>query len=324
MKRAKWFYHPIFIFIFSIFALVTSLGLYIYWYVKVSTGLETVARKFNIDPGQVLKAETWLVIMVLSILVGIILMGIFTIFVYNQKTLQLYRLQNNFINNFTHELKTPVTSLKLYLETFARHDISREEQLKFIHYMLQDVSRLSDNINRILNLARIESKNYGGEFIVADIISLTNEFYKNNKYLFKNCIVSIHDYPGKSFLYLVNPPLFEMLLINLLTNAVKYNKSKTPEINVRFKKRKNKFYLLVSDNGIGLEKSEIKKIFRKFYQVGRSDNMSAKGSGLGLFLVQSVARIHKGKVIARSKGQGSGSVFILILPDQKGLKIENQ
>lgn len=323
MKRAKWFYHPIFIFIFSIFALVTSLGLYIYWYVKISSGMEAAARKFNIEPDQILKAETWLVIMILSILVGIILMGIFTIFVYNQKTLQLYRLQNNFINNFTHELKTPVTSLKLYLETFIKHDISRKDQLKYIQYMLQDVTRLSDNINRILNLARIESKNYGGEFVSTDLVKLTNEFYENNKYLLKNCIVRIHNYPEKTFFYPINIPLFEMLLINLLTNAVKYNRSEKPEINIRFEKNKKKFSLFVSDNGIGLERIEIKKIFRKFYQVGNSDNMSAKGSGLGLFLVQNIARLHKAKIIAQSRGSGKGSVFILTLPLKKRLITDN-
>ncbi|MGD9082645.1 MAG: sensor histidine kinase, partial [Desulfobacterales bacterium] len=115
ITRTKWFFHPIFIFIFSIVALATSLILYIYWYMEVSAGLKEVAGKFNLDHGQLLESETWVVILILSILVGIILVGIFIIFVYNQKTIQLYRLQHNFINNFTHELKTPVTSLKLYL-----------------------------------------------------------------------------------------------------------------------------------------------------------------------------------------------------------------
>ena len=317
MKRAKWFYHPIFIFIFSILALATSLFLYIYWYMKVSTGLEAIVQKFNLDPQQVLKSETWLVILVLSILVGIILMGIFTIFVYNQKTLQLYRLQHNFINNFTHELKTPVTSLKLYLETFLKHDISKEDQVRYIHYMLQDVGRLSDNINRILNLARIETKTYGGEFVLSDLVDITERFCDNNQHLFRNCDIRIHVPTGRSFLYPVNVPLFEMLLINLLTNAIKYNRSERPKVEITFERQKRHLYVRFADNGIGIEKNEIKKIFKKFYQVGRSDNMSAKGSGLGLHLVQNIARIHKGKVVARSREKFRGSVFTLILPFRK-------
>ncbi len=314
MNRSKWFFHPIFIFVFSIVALATSLFLYIYWYMEVSAGLRAVVKKFNLDPGQVLEPQTWVVIMVLSILVGIILLGIFTIFVYNQKTLQLYRMQRNFINNFTHELKTPVTSLNLYLETFLKHELSREDQLKYIHYMISDVSRLSDNISRILDLARIESRNYGGEFVMSDLVHTVEQFYEKNKHLFRNCEINIHNPSDKPFLYSINLSLFEILLMNLLTNAIKYNESELPRVDISFKSQKRQLHIRFEDNGIGLEKSEIKKIFRKFYQTGQSDNVPASGSGLGLHLVQSIARIHKGKVIAESKGRGEGSVFTLILP----------
>jgi two-component system phosphate regulon sensor histidine kinase PhoR len=317
MKRARWFYHPIFVFIFSILALVLSLFLYIYWYMKASTDLKTIAGKFNIDPQQVLKSETWMVILVLSILVGIILIGIFAIFVYGQKTLQLYRLQHNFINNFTHELKTPVTSLKLYLETFLKYDIPRAEQMKYIRYMLQDVGRLSDNINRILNLARIESKSYGGEFVNSDMVQVVREFITSNHHLFEGCRIQIHCPDNGSFMYPINVFLFEMLLINLFTNAIKYNASETPSIDIFFEKQKRHLAVRFQDNGIGIEKSDIKRIFKKFYQVGRSDDMTAKGSGLGLHLVQNIARIHKGRMVASSKGDGEGSVFTLILPRRR-------
>jgi len=313
MNRTKWFFHPIFIFILSIVALVTSLILYIYWYVEVSTGLKSVVYKFNLDSSQVLEPQTWIVIMVLSILVGIIMLGIFTIFVYNQKTLQLYRLQHNFINNFTHELKTPVTSLKLFLQTFSKHELSRDDQLKYIQYMITDVSTLSDHISRILNLARIESKSYKKEFVVSDLVEAFEQFYKNNDHLFKGCKITIH-HPPEPLLYSINPPLLEMLLMNLLTNAIKYNESKAPMIDIAFERQNKKLLISFKDNGIGLEKGKIKKIFKKFYQVRRTDVMSAKGSGLGLHVVQNIARIHKGKVVAESKGKGEGSVFTLILP----------
>jgi len=313
MNRTKWFFHPIFIFILSIVALVTSLFLYIYWYVEVSKGLKSVVNKFNLDSSQVLEPQTWIVIMVLSILVGIILLGIFIIFVYNQKTLQLYRLQHNFINNFTHELKTPVTSLKLFLQTFSKHELSRDDQLKYIQYMITDVSRLSDHINRILNLARIESKSYKKEFVVSDLAEAFEQFYKNNDHFFKGCQITIH-HPPEPLLYSINPSLLEMLLMNLLTNAIKYNESKAPMIDIAFERQNRKLLISFKDNGIGLEKGKIKKIFKKFYQVGRTDAMSAKGSGLGLHVVQNIARIHKGKVVAESKGKRQGSVFTLILP----------
>ena len=318
IRQTKWFFHPIFVFIFSIVALTLSLILYIYWYVEVSKGFKEVLQKFNLDPGQFLKSETWVVILILSILVGIILVGIFIIFVYNQKTIQFYRLQHNFINNFTHELKTPVTSLKLYLETFTKHDLPRGDQLKYLDYMAQDVERLADNISRILDLAKIESRTYGGEFVVLDLVETVDQFLKNNIQLFHSCKINIHNPSGRSFRYRINSALFEMILINLLTNAVKYNTSKTPKVDITFEPYHRRLHLKFEDNGIGIEQTEIKKIFRKFYQSGRSDDMSAKGSGLGLYLVQNVARIHRGKVVAESKGPGKGAVFTLVLPYKMG------
>jgi signal transduction histidine kinase len=314
MNQLKWIFHPILILVFSIVALGTSLSLYIYWYIEVSTGLKAVIEKFNLDSGQFLESHTWVVILVLSILVGIILMGIFIIFVYNQKTFQLYRLQRNFINNFTHELKTPVTSLKLYLETFIKYELSRDNQLKYINYMIQDVDRLSSNINRILNLARIESKSYGDDFVTCDLVYTVERFYKNNIQLFRDCEININNTSNRSFSYRIIPSLFEMLLMNLLTNAIKYNESHVPRVDITFEPGKEELLLRFEDNGIGIEKPEIKKIFRKFYQIGNSDNMSARGSGLGLYLVDSIARIHKGRVKAESKGDGKGSIFTLILP----------
>jgi signal transduction histidine kinase len=314
MKQSRWFFHPIFIFVFSIIALATSLILYIYWYIEVSEGLKAVVQRFNLAPDQVLEPQTWVVIMVLSILVAVILGGIFLIFVYYQKTIGLYRLQHNFINSFTHELKTPVTSLKLFLETFQKHQLSRDDQVKYIGYMIHDVSRLSENINSILNLARIESKSYDREFAMINLVRMVEEFCQKNAHLFQNCKIRIHPPSDQSVFLSINESLFEMLLMNLLTNAVKYNNSQNPEIDIAFIVLKRKLLLTFEDNGIGIDKAKTKKIFRKFYQIGRSDDMTAKGTGLGLHLVQTIARIHKGKVTAKSKGTGKGSVFTLTLP----------
>jgi len=316
MDQSKWFY-PIVVFIFSVLALAASLFLFIYWYMEVSTGLEAVVARFDLDPAVALESRTWVVILVLSLLVGIILLGIFTIFVYNLKTYQLYRLQQNFINNFTHELKTPVTSLKLFLETLSKHELSREEQFKYIGYMIQDVARLSDNIGRILDLARIESKSYPGNFVESDLVAVVGTCCKTNGHLFPGCEISVHNHLIKSFNYPINSYLFEMLIMNLLTNAFKYNNSESPRIDITFDLRKKSMRIRFEDNGIGIEKAQIKKIFRKFYQVGQYKDMTAKGSGLGLHLVQNIARIHKGKIVAESKGIGNGSVFTLILPLQK-------
>lgn len=311
--KFPWFLHPVFVFIFSIIALASSLFLYIYWYIGVSSGLQSLGRRYNLDPSQFLEARTWVVILVLSILVGIILAGTLTIFIYNQKMSRLIRLQHEFINNFTHELKTPVTSLKLYLETFLQHTLPREEQVKYIGYMLQDVERLADNISRILDLARLETKTYSSDFVLADLVETVERFRQKTSHLFGNCDIHIHNSSGQAFFYPINEPLFEMLLMNILSNAVKYNVSQRPRIDIRFLLLKNKLHIRFEDNGIGIEKAERKKIFRKFYQASRPAVLP-EGSGLGLYLVQNIARLHGGKIIAEGRQDEKGSVFTLILP----------
>ncbi|MGE5843886.1 MAG: sensor histidine kinase [Syntrophaceae bacterium] len=314
MNRFKWFYHPVFIFVFSIVALAASLALYIYWYIEVSAGLRGVIEKYQLDPSQFLEVQTWVVILVLSILVAIILAGVFIIFIYNLKTLQLYRMQRNFINSFTHELKTPVTSLKLYLETFAKHELPREDRLRYIGFMIHDVGRLLDNINRIMDLARIESGSYRKDFVETDLVDAVEQFRVSNADLFRNAEIRVHNPAGKPLRGSVIPSLFDMFLMNILTNAVKYNQSGVPAVDIRFVPRGNELQLRFEDNGIGIEKPELRNIFKKFYQVGSTDDMTAKGSGLGLYLAQQIAKIHRGKLDAESKGRGKGAVFTLTLP----------
>jgi len=314
MKQSPWFFHPIFIFVLSIIALGISLFLYIYWYVEVSSGFQLLAEKFDLQPGQMGEPRTWMVVAVLSILVSLILLGILNIFVYYQKTMHLYRLQNNFINNFTHELKTPVTSMRLYLNTFAKHKLPRKDQLKYIQYMLQDIDGLSENINRILNLARIESKQYKREFEPLDLADVIRQFVDHHKHIFKDAQITIPNTPDAAYPYLINRPLFEMLLMNLVTNSIKYNDSVLPEIDISFTKDKKKLRIKLKDNGIGFKRRKRRKIFKKFYQIGSSDDMSAKGTGLGLHVAQNIARIHKGKITAKSPGIGRGSTFTITLP----------
>ncbi len=314
MNRFRWFYHPIFIFVFSIVALAASLFLYIYWYIEVSAGLQAVVAKHHLDPDQFFEAQTWVVILVLSILVGIILIGVFLIFIYNQRTLQLYQTQRNFINSFTHELKTPVTSLRLYLDTFAKYELSREDQIKYIEFMIQDVDRLLNNITRIMNLAKLESRSYRNEFMESDLVQTVQRFCKANSGLFRNCEISIHNPAGTPFPYRINPTLFDIFLMNILTNAVRYNASDVPRVDIRFLPEKKRLKVQFEDNGIGIEKSEVKKIFRKFYRPGPANDLTARGSGLGLYMVQQIAKIHKGEVSAQSEGTGKGSVITLTLP----------
>jgi len=180
--------------------------------------------------------------------------------------------------------------------------------------MLSDTGRLSNDINRILNLAQIESKSYAEEFVLQNLPEVIEQFYHSNSHLFRDFDLKIHVSDKRSYFYRIIPSMFEMLLMNLFTNALKYNDAAVPKIEISFHEQPKKMLIRFKDNGIGIAKSELKKIFKKFYQVGRSDDMSAKGSGLGLYLVDHIAKIHKGKIVAQSDGLDKGAVFSLILP----------
>ncbi len=314
MIRRTWIFHPLSVFIFSILALGLSLYLYISWYLQASQIFDDYVRQFNIDPTLFENPTSWTIIVEMSLLVGVILIGLFIIFVYYQKTIALYRLQRNFINSFTHELKTPIASLQLYLDTFSKYDLPRSSQLKYIEYMKKDTKRLTGHVNQILNIATLEAGKKKIKFQQMEIIPQIELFLETNKHLFEHVDIKVQNNLEIAACYPINPPLVEMMMMNLITNALKYNNSSPPRITITLSKTNSKLILEVKDNGIGMVKSDLKKVFRKFYQVGTSDNMSAKGSGLGLYLVTLIVRLHQAKIRAESQGLEKGSNFVISLP----------
>jgi two-component system, OmpR family, phosphate regulon sensor histidine kinase PhoR len=314
LNPSRWYLHPVFIFACSIFALATFLVLTISWYMEITSALEVIILRFHIDPKLIFPSKTGMTILILIALLGVVLIGIFLAFIYYQKTMNLFRLQHNFIYNFTHELKTPVTSLRIYLETFIRHPLEQSDIKKYSENMLLDINRLTENINSILNLARIESQNFGSEVTRDSLVGLVNVFCEKNASLFRDLDIKIENFSNNPMIYPVNLFLFEMLLMNIISNAIKYNESDTPNLKIQFRSYLQKITIDFIDNGIGIDKRETRKIFRKFYQTNRKDYNEATGSGLGLYLVSSISMIHGWRVSATSKGKGKGATFTITIP----------
>ncbi|MBU0464856.1 MAG: HAMP domain-containing histidine kinase [Proteobacteria bacterium] len=314
LNPSRWYLHPVLIFACSIFALATFLVLTVSWYMEITSALEVVILKFNIDPQLIFPSKTGMTIIVLSALIAVVLIGILLAFIYYQKTVNLFRLQHNFIYNFTHELKTPVTSLRIYLETFIRHPMEPCDIKKYSKNMLEDIDRLTENINSILNLARIESQNFGSEITRDSLVKLVQDFCKKNRSLFRDLDIEIENQSSSSVVYPVNLFLFEMLLMNIISNAIKYNDSDMPKLTIRFKSFIQKVTIEFIDNGIGVDKKEARRIFRKFYQTVPKQKNNVSGSGLGLYLVSSIAIIHGWKASVTSPGKGKGSTFTITIP----------
>jgi signal transduction histidine kinase len=281
---------------------------------EITSALEVIILKFHIDPSAIFPTKTGMTILILSALIAVVLIGILLAFIYYQKTVDLFRLQHNFIYNFTHELKTPVTSLRIYLETFIRHPLEPADVKKYSENMLEDIDRLTENINSILNLARIESRNFGSEVTRDNLVDLVTRFCDKNASLFRDLTIRIEDRSKEPLIYPVNLFLFEMLLMNIFSNAIKYNDSKAPALTIRFKQYIQKVTMEFIDNGIGVDRAEAKKIFRKFYRANRDKSNDASGSGLGLYLVSSIAAIHGWRASVTSGGKGKGAIFKITIP----------
>ncbi|ATH08203.1 hypothetical protein BIY24_09645 [Halobacteriovorax marinus] len=310
MKSFKWYFHPIFIFTFSLVALITSLFLYIRSYLQVSDSVRLFVEKNKVDASQFLATDTWVTILITSILVAIILAGTIIIFVYYQKIIQLYRMQQNFINGFTHELKTPVASIRLFLDTFKKHELSREDQLKYIDFMIRDADRLADNVGQILNLGKIEDRSFNMNNSKVELFELASEFLEKNPHLFESIEINIKKIDHVEYFSFIDTALMEMVFMNIITNAIRYNDSNRPQLNIEFNSLGKKMSISFIDNGMGIKKSEQRNVFKKFYQVGKS----TKGSGLGLYLSSQILKLQKGSIEVESRGEGQGSTFTIILP----------
>ncbi len=310
LSHRRWLFHPLSVFIFSILALVASLYIYIHWYFKLYQTVDKLILKFNLDPSAISSKENWIVIITLAVLVACIIAGLIIIFVYYSKWVSLYRKQQNFFNGFTHELKTPITSLKLFLNTMEKHNLPREKQLEYLGFMGRDVERLSSNVESILNFSRVDESKKAFALRPTDVKKILKEVLDKNSTLLDEAEVEIIDGDDQKIFLNLNPSLFDIMVSNLLSNSIFHNDKGKSKIKIFLDQTGKRVTLKIQDNGNGLKKHELKDIFQKFYQ-GKN---SARGSGLGLYLVKAIAKIHKGKIKAESVGDGEGAIFTLSFP----------
>jgi two-component system phosphate regulon sensor histidine kinase PhoR len=314
--KTWWVFHPVTIFTGTLIAIGSALVIFIRSYLQVSDSLLSFIKKYNIDPDQFQDNQSWVIILLICLLVAATLFGVALIFIYYQKLIRLYRFQQNFINGFTHELKTPIASLRLYLDTFKKYDLDRDEQTKYIEYMIRDTERLTLNVNQILQIAKIEDKNFTPTFRSVDIVRFIESFFSKNPHYFEDLILELNSSKIGSCDINIEPDLFEMIIMNIVTNTLNYGSSDTPKLEINFSIYEDNLSIEFKDNGIGIDKSEFKNVFKKMYQIGKT----TKGSGLGLYLSSSIIKIHKGKIRVSSKGLGKGSTFTVILPLVKAHK----
>lgn len=240
----------------------------------------------------------------LLILIG----GIWKIRYSIRKELELSRHQNNFLLSVTHELKTPIASNKLYLQTVLKRELDKEKRNSLIEKALLENDRLEKMMDNILNASRLENRKllvHKEEVQLSNFVTSIIDRYKKT-YTDINFEVTI----TPSIHISIDPFLYEAIVNNLIENAIKYAGNSGP-IKIELIQEK-KVILRISDCGPGVPLEAQKSIYKKFYRAGNEETRIQKGTGLGLFIAAEFTRIHNGQ-LKYSDNQPQGAIFELIL-----------
>jgi len=311
MAKRFGFFHPIMVFILAQLAWLSLLGLWIYWFVTNYVILKQVGEKLS--PQFTSKSHNVLALVGGLILLVFILGGMYFIFIYLAKQINITRLYDYFIANVTHELKSPLASIQLYLETLSSRKVSPERQRAFIALMMKDTNRLKNLIDSILDISIIEQKKMAYNYHVLDIEPLIRELREGALDQFKLPGETIGISGSAPCQGVIDRDAFKIVFDNLVDNAIKYTVGQV-QVTVRISCSEKEILIEFSDRGIGIRREHLQKIFNKFYRVYDADSPNIKGTGLGLYMVKEIIRYHGGTITVSSKGKNAGTTFRITLP----------
>ncbi len=257
----------------------------------------------------------------IKVFLGIIFFGAITAGLILNTTFLIREIRRNeqhdsFINAVTHELKTPIASIRLYLQTLQRREVEEAQRREFYRFMVEDTDRLLGTVEQVLKAGEAGHKKLGKR-VPLDFGGLVGECVQVAR--------TSHRLPPEAVRFEVVPngsagarvagdsEDLRTAVRNLLDNAIKYSGDRV-EVSVRVDAPDEKHITLsVRDHGVGIPAPELKRIFRRFYRVPNRVS-GVKGTGLGLFIVRAIAAKHGGRVFAQSEGEGRGTTVVLQLP----------
>jgi len=226
------------------------------------------------------------------------------------KEIQLSQRQNNFMLSITHELKTPLTSTQLALQTLKKRNLNTEVRENLIAKALNANQRLSSLIDNIINASRLESNDFTPRREIFPLNTFLQGKTEELKIIYEQASIALI---CEVDIINADAYMLETIFNNLLENAIKYS-DENPKIEITVKNKGQMTEITIADQGVGISAQEKTQIFKKFYRVGNEISRSQKGSGLGLFITSEFIQLHKGRIKCENNNP-KGTKFIIELPN---------
>jgi two-component system sensor histidine kinase SenX3 len=225
---------------------------------------------------------------------------------------------DSFINAVTHELKTPIASIRLHLETLQRRELAEPRKQEFYRLMLKDADRLTETVEQVLRAGRAGDKKAGREKADVNFGQVVRECMEvmRTRYHLQPEALHYQEVANNGVGIHVRGSHDDLrtAVVNVLDNAIKYSGDHV-DVNVRLETPDEKRVVLtVQDHGIGIPPDDLKRVFKRFHRITHRTLSQVKGTGLGLFIVKSIAKKHGGAAYALSQGEGQGTTLVIELP----------
>ena len=248
---------------------------------------------------------------------AILIAGVVLNTVFLVREIRRNERQDSFLNAVTHELKTPIASVRLYLDTLERHPVDETQRQRFYGIMRSDTDRLLGTVEQVLKAGELGQRNRVQRRSRVELSGLVAECIAValDRHHLPAAAIQLEDVPGDVRLFVsANPEDLRTAILNLLDNAVKYSPQGVSVCCRLSIEHYTWAVLSITDNGLGIQPRDLRRIFKRFYRANSNDRVKIKGTGLGLFLVRTIARQHGGDASATSDGEGRGATITVQLP----------